>query len=221
MLEPSGVLTALLLATGVGFIFEVKAGKEFDILNKVKDSRPVKVFRRADKDKRAEIMTIAKQDVVVGDIVYLQAGDKIPADCRVLTCQNLKIDESVLTGESNPAEKQVVILEQVCPLAEQKNMLFSGTSVVSGRGSAVVVRTALATEIGQIAEKLVQTQDEETPLKKRINKFSKQITFAVAFVCGCRDFSFISVRLLRIVCRQGFIKHQYIFMSSQRHSIRI
>ena len=80
LLEPSGVLVALLLATGVGFIFEVKAGKEFDLLNKVKDSRPVKVLRRAKEGASAKMMTIPKQDVVVGDIVCLESGDEIPAD---------------------------------------------------------------------------------------------------------------------------------------------
>ena len=159
----------------MGTIQTVRAEKiAKSLLSMVKTS--VKVLRDGEKT------LIPAQDLAVGDIVFFESGDKIPADCRVLTCQNLKVDESVLTGESNPAEKQVVILEEACPLAEQKNMLFSGTSVISGRASAVVVRTALATEIGQIAEKLVETQDEETPLKKRINKFSKQITFAVAFV---------------------------------------
>lgn len=159
----------------MGTIQTVRAEKTAkSLMSMVKTT--VKVLRDGEK------MLIPAQDLVVGDIVFFESGDKIPADCRVLTCQNLKIDESVLTGESNPAEKQVLVLEGNCPLAEQKNMLFSGTNVVSGRASAVVVRTALETEIGQIAEKLVKTKDEETPLKKRINKFSKQITFAVALV---------------------------------------
>ena len=136
----------------------------------------VKVLRDGEKT------TILAQDLALGDVVFFESGDKIPADIRLLSSQNLKVDESILTGESNPAEKQVVMLEKDCPLAEQKNMLFSGTSVATGRASGVVVRVALNTEIGQIAEKLVDAQDEETPLKKRINKFSKQITLAVAVV---------------------------------------
>ena len=80
LIEPSGVLTALLLATGVGFIFELKADKEFEILNKVKDSRPVKVFRRKNSTSPARLISIKKVDVVVGDIVKLESGDEVPAD---------------------------------------------------------------------------------------------------------------------------------------------
>ena len=80
LIEPSGVLTALLLATGVGFIFELKADKEFEILNKVKDSRPVKVFRRKTAHSAARLLSIKKLDVVVGDIVKLESGDEFPAD---------------------------------------------------------------------------------------------------------------------------------------------
>ena len=79
-IEPSGVMVALLLATTVGFVFELKADKEFDILNKVKDSRPVKVFRRKDSNSAPRLLKIKKHDVVVGDIVKLESGDEIPAD---------------------------------------------------------------------------------------------------------------------------------------------
>ena len=98
-IEPSGVLVALLLATGVGFIFELKADKEFDILNKVKDERPVKVFRKLDSGARPRLMRIQKQDVVVGDIVKLESGDEIPADGVLLESTSLRIDESNFTGE--------------------------------------------------------------------------------------------------------------------------
>ena len=84
LIEPSGVLAALLLATGVGFIFEVKADKEFDILNKVKNTRPVKVFRRKDESSLPRLMKIEKHDVVVDDIVRLESGDEIPADGYLL-----------------------------------------------------------------------------------------------------------------------------------------
>ena len=100
LLEPSGVLMALLLATGVGFIFEVKAGREFDILNKVKDSRPVKVFRRNSASERATLLNISKQDVVVGDIVRLESGDEIPADGYLVDAVQLRVDESNFTGET-------------------------------------------------------------------------------------------------------------------------
>ena len=80
LLEPSGVMTAMLLATGVGFIFEVKADKEFEILNKVKDSRPIKVYRRKTAGAKPHLCEVKKQDVAVGDIIKLESGDEIPAD---------------------------------------------------------------------------------------------------------------------------------------------
>lgn len=98
--EPAGVLVALLLATGVGFIFELKANKEFEILNKVKDARPIKVLRIHDDDPQPRLMQIAKQDVVVGDIVRLESGDEIPADGILLESLQLRVDESNFTGET-------------------------------------------------------------------------------------------------------------------------
>ena len=98
-IEPSGVLIALLLATGVGFIFELKADREFDILNKVKDSRPVKAFRKQTELSPAHLMNILKQDVVVGDIIKLESGDEVPADGYLLESSSLTVDESNFTGE--------------------------------------------------------------------------------------------------------------------------
>lgn len=171
------VVIFIIIATDIvmGTVQTVRAERTAkSLLSMVKTT--VKVLRDGEKT------SILAQDLVVGDIVFFESGDKIPADIRILSCQNLKVDESILTGESNACEKADVNLEIDCPLAEQQNMLFSGTNVASGRASGVVVRTAFSTELGQIAEKLVDTQNEETPLKKRINKFSKQITFAVALV---------------------------------------
>lgn len=144
------------------------------LLKKIKTN--VKVLRDGEKT------VISAENLVVGDIIFLESGDKVPADARIINCHNLKIDESLLTGESSLSEKNAETLMQTTSLAEQKNMLFSGTSVASGRGQAVVVKTGLSTEIGKIAEKLVEVKDETTPLNKRIKKFSKQITVLVAAV---------------------------------------
>ena len=99
LIEPSGVLTALLLATGVGFIFELKADREFEILNKVKDHRPVKVFRRNTVNSTPRLINIKRHDVVVGDIVKLESGDEVPADGYLLDSVSLRVDESNFTGE--------------------------------------------------------------------------------------------------------------------------
>ena len=96
-IEPVGIMVALLLATGVGFVFEMKADKEFEILNKVKDSRPVKVFRK-DEAGRVRLVEIPKQDVVVGDIVKVESGDEIAADGHLLQSSSLMVDESNFTG---------------------------------------------------------------------------------------------------------------------------
>jgi Ca2+-transporting ATPase len=98
LFEPIGVLLALLLATGVGFIFEVKAGREFDILNKIKDSRPVKVLR-LDSEGCVKMYLVEKQNVVKGDIVRLEPGDEIPADGTLIEALGLRVDESNFTGE--------------------------------------------------------------------------------------------------------------------------
>ena len=103
MMEPSGVFMALMLATGIGFIFEVKADREFDLLNQKKDERPVKVLRwlaGADRKKdRPQMLQVKRSDVVVGDIVRLENGDEVPADGTVLSSQELRVDESAFTGE--------------------------------------------------------------------------------------------------------------------------
>jgi Ca2+-transporting ATPase len=98
LIEPSGVLIALLLATGVGFFFELKAEQEFEVLNKVKDSRPVKVLRRKSAGTPPRWLNIPKQDVVVDDIVKLESGDEIPADRYLVESTSLRVDESNFTG---------------------------------------------------------------------------------------------------------------------------
>jgi Ca2+-transporting ATPase len=98
-IEPSGVLVALLLATGVGFIFELKADREFDVLNKVKDARPVKVFRKNADDGIVRLFSIKKHDVVLNDVVKLEGGDEVPADGQLIESTSLMVDESNFTGE--------------------------------------------------------------------------------------------------------------------------
>ena len=99
LFEPCGVLFAILLATGVGFIFEVKAEKEFDVLNQVKDTQPVKVLRRPTAGAEPQMYSIAKMDVVLGDIVRIESGDQMPADGILLESNALTVDESIFTGE--------------------------------------------------------------------------------------------------------------------------
>ena len=119
---------------------------------------------------------INSSEIVTGDILLIESGSKIAADARILECHNLQIDEATLTGESLPARKNNLILAENVSLAERDNMIFAGTSVVTGRAKAIVCGTGLNTEIGKIAKKVTETEEEKSPLTIRTERFSKQIT---------------------------------------------
>ena len=134
------------------------------------------------KVKRNGIQTeVDASELVVGDIVLFESGDKIPADIRIIEASNFTVDESMLTGESEARTKEVVILNEETELADRINMLYAGTIAMSGRVVGVVVETGLSTEIGKIADKVLNTEDADSPLVIRIVKFSKQlsITFGI------------------------------------------
>ena len=121
-------------------------------------------------------------DLVVGDIVYLESGDKISADMRIVECSNFTVDEALLTGESINATKHAEAVKEGSPLGDRTSMVFSGSSVITGRAVCVVVETALGTEIGHIATNLNEVKDEKSPLAIRISKFSKQISVAIVAI---------------------------------------
>ena len=125
---------------------------------------------------------IDSSNIVVGDIINLESGDKIPADARIIESYNFQVDESALTGESlNVIKNNEKILESVS-LSERKNMIYAGTTVTTGRAKAVVVATGIYTEIGLIANKVIKTEEEKSPLTIRIERFSKQITLIIIMV---------------------------------------
>ncbi len=125
---------------------------------------------------------IDSSEVVPGDIIALESGDKISADARILECHNFQVDESALTGESVGVVKTSEKLGEEISLAERKNMVYAGTAVITGRAIAVVTATAIHTEIGHIADKVTNTKEEKSPLTIRIEKFSKQISIIIIFV---------------------------------------
>ena len=125
---------------------------------------------------------INSNEVTVGDILVLESGDKIPADARIIECHNFQVDESALTGESLAEVKHVGVLPLETHLADRENLLYAGTSVVTGRAKAVVTSIGINTEIGKIADKVTNTEDEKSPLTIRIEKFSKQISVIIALV---------------------------------------
>lgn len=134
---------------------------------------------------------INSNEVTVGDILVLESGDKIAADARIIECHNFQVDESALTGESLAVLKTNEIMDENTGLADRKNMIYAGTSVVTGRARAVVTSIAIHTEIGKIADKVTNTEEEKSPLTIRIEKFSKQISMIIAVVAVITAFVLI------------------------------
>ena len=177
LIEPSGVLTALLLATGVGFIFELKADKEFEILNKVKDSRPVKVFRRKNSTSPARLISIKKVDVVVGDIVKLESGDEVPADGYLISSTSLRVDESNFTGELY-ANKTTVEADFDEDATYASDFLLRGSTVIEGNAIYRVSAVGMQTEEGKGVAITQEGTGEETPLNKQLAQLGKWISTA-------------------------------------------
>ncbi len=153
--------------------------------------------------RNSKEILIDSTELVLGDYVYLESGDKISADLRILEAHNFTVDESILTGESLAIEKNSKVLaNKKISLNQRTNMLFAGTSVVTGRAKAIVVHTALDTEIGNIATTLNNTKEEKSPLTIRVEKFSKQITILIAIISviiaiilGIKNFPFDEILL--------------------------
>lgn len=135
-----------------------------------------------------KIVTLKSEDLVPGDVVVLEAGDSVPADGRIIECASMKIEEAALTGESVPVNKIVSLLnlegEKDVPLGDRKNMIYMGSTVVYGRGKAVITGTGMNTEMGKIADALSQAKDEETPLQIKLNQLSKILTVLVVGICA-------------------------------------
>ena len=186
LLEPLGVLIAMLLATGVGFIFEVKADREFDILNQVKDSRKVRCLRRRDADDTAgRICEIARQDVCVGDIVVLEGGDEVPADGRLIKAQNMHVDESAFTGEPQAAKAATgtFATKEDDEAAYPKDFLLRGSTIIEGNGLMVITAVGMATEEGKGAKAVEEGSSVQTPLNQQLSRLGHLISIA-SFVIG-------------------------------------
>ena len=172
LVDAIAILSIILLDLTLGTYQEYKAEKNAEALSKmIVDT--VKVLRN---NKKIEVNS---SDIVVGDIIYLESGDKISADARIIECDNLQVDESLLTGESASANKFTDVLGIEVLLADRDNMLYAGTNVITGRAIAVVVATGINTEIGKIADTVNSKKDTKSPLTIRIERFSKQISILV------------------------------------------
>lgn len=169
------ILFVVFINAIVGFIQEEKATLILRDLKKYETST-CKV-KRNDK-----IIVINTKELVPGDIIYLESGETVPADIRILSCENLKVDESALTGESVPVQKSSDVLKENLIIQEQKNMLFLGTNIINGKCTGIVVSTGKNSELGKIALSLNEIDRIETPLQLKIKELSKKITLIVFII---------------------------------------
>ena len=175
------ILAVVIVNAVLGVYQESKAEKAIEALQEM-SAATSKVLR----DGKVQI--VHSEDLVVGDIILLEAGDAVPADARILENASLKVEEAALTGESVPVTKFIDIInlkdgEKDVPLGDRKNMLYMGSTVVYGRGKAVVTATGMDTEMGKIATALQQAEDGETPLQRKLNQLSKILTWLVLGIC--------------------------------------
>ena len=171
------VVAVIVMNTVLGVAQESKAEKAIEALRNL--ASPDAIVRRDGLER-----IIKAKDLVIGDIVLIESGNHIPADMRLIEAINLKIEEASLTGESVPVEKQTDLIQDAeAGIGDKINMAFTGTSVVYGRGTGVVIATAMETEIGKIAKYLSQNNKiEETPLQKRLAEMSKYISVIIVLV---------------------------------------
>ena len=174
------ILVVVLLNAILGVVQESKAEKAIEALQEM-SAATSKVIR----DGRQ--ISVHSEDLAAGDIVILEAGDSVPADGRIIECASMKIEEAALTGESVPVDKQVEALsassDGEVPLGDRKNMVYMGSTVVYGRGKAVITSTGMNTEMGKIASAIQTAKEELTPLQIKLNQLSKILTYLVLGIC--------------------------------------
>ncbi len=172
------ILFIVILNSVLGVIQESKAERAIEALKEM-TAATSKVVRNG------ELTHIKSEDLVPGDIIHLEAGDAVPADVRLIECASLKLDESALTGESVAVMKQSDAIESDghVPLGDRCNMAYMGSTVVYGRGVAVVTETGMNTEMGRIAGALVDAEDDRTPLQKKLSSLSRVLTYVVVGIC--------------------------------------
>lgn len=175
------ILSVVILNSVLGVIQEAKSEQALEALQEMSAAQS-KVIRDG------KMVHMASSELVPGDVVLLEAGDSVPADCRVIESASMKIEEAALTGESVPVEKHADVISLAegtddVPLGDRKNMCYMGSTVVYGRGRAVVVGTGMNTEMGKIASALTNAKKELTPLQMKLNELSGILTKLVLAIC--------------------------------------
>lgn len=170
------ILVVITMNSILGTIQTIKAQKSLDALRQL-STPSARVIRDGMK------MEVPSDELVVGDLLLLEAGDVVSADARVIESYSLQVNESSLTGEAESVEKHTDVIEVQCPLGDQKNMVFSSGLVTYGRGVAVVCATGMQTEIGKIATLMNQTKERKTPLQKTLDDFGKKLSIGIIVIC--------------------------------------
>ena len=174
------IMAVVIINAVLGVVQESKAEKAIDALQKIAAATS-KVIRDG------KLVVVKSEDLVVGDVIVLEAGDAVPADARIIECASMKAEEAALTGESVPVLKTsdaISAQSGEVPLGDRKNMVFMGSTVVYGRGKAVVVATGMDTEMGKIATALTQAKESKTPLQQKLSQLSKVLTYLVIGICA-------------------------------------
>ncbi|NEV93845.1 cation-transporting P-type ATPase [Psychroflexus sp. YR1-1] len=170
--EAIAILVVLLLNTIIGFWMEFQAQKSMEAIREM-DKIKATVLRDG-KEKR-----IDAEELVPGDLLIVESGDLIPADARIIEATELQVDESPLTGESVPVNKNAEILEEELQVADRKNILHKGTAVTGGRSKAIVFKTGMDTEVGNISAMVHDQKEEETPLNQKLNKLTRSLIWVI------------------------------------------
>lgn len=186
--EAISIIIIVIFAGVLGFIQEFRAGKALQSLKKM--AAPLAIVIRNGKEQE-----IASRELVPGDIIKISMGAKIPADARIIKCANLKVEEAALTGESVPVDKHTDPVQgENIPLGDRNNILFAGTAVSFGRGTAIVIATGMETEFGKIATMLQNTEDERTPIQVNLDQLGKKLgIFAISLSVIMSVFQLIRV----------------------------
>ncbi len=170
------ILAVITMNAVLGTMQTIKAQKSLDALRQLSTPN-ARVMRGGVK------MEVPSTQLVVGDVLLLEAGDVVGADARVLESYSLQVNESALTGEAESVEKQTSVIVGECPLGDQKNMVFSSGLVTYGRGVAVVCATGMQSEIGKIAALMNQTKERKTPLQKTLDDFGRKLSIGIILIC--------------------------------------
>src|SRR2546428_13164433 len=171
------IIAIVIMNAVLGFFQEYRAERSLEALKTL-------AAPRAHVVREGAVLAIPSRELVPGEVIVLAAGDRVPADARLLEAASLRVNEASLTGESLPVSKATEAMPRETFLGDRKNLVFMGTTVDGGRGKAVVVETAMATELGKIAGLVQQETKEETPLHKQLDRLGRQIGIAVLLAAG-------------------------------------